>query len=346
MRGLKKLGASALLIAIVAGTTAGHISEAAVSTEASSVYLDGKKLTFTADPVAIEGATLVPMRAIFEAQGAKVFWDNKTQTVSAAKGSTNLTYQIGQAYAYRNQDRIPLASPGRIIAGSTMVPLRFMSELLGNVVQWHGYSGSITISSATAYENTVDYGVNLRTVPSSQEGIPIYRMLAKGEKIHVIREIDANWLEVQTQDKHIGFVSAKPMYTNYRSPQLAERQAAAIIAFGSQYLGTPYEFGASSNQTATFDCSSFVRHLFSEVLSIDLPRVSYDQATQGIEVGWDALRPGDLLFFKARGLDIGHVGIYVGNNQILHTYSKEKGVHFMELDEKWKKRFVTARRVL
>ncbi len=57
------------------------------------------------------------------------------------------------------------------------------------------------------------------------------------------------------------------------------------------------------------------------------------------------LRKGDLLFFSARKLDIGHVAIYAGNNQILHTYSKELGVHVESFDGQWKKRFVTARRV-
>ncbi|WP_311202252.1 NlpC/P60 family protein [Paenibacillus sp. p3-SID1389] len=70
------------------------------------------------------------------------------------------------------------------------------------------------------------------------------------------------------------------------------------------------------------------------------------QAKEGKEVSLDELRKGDLLFFSARGLDIGHVGIYIGDNQILHTYSKEKGVHIEAFDGQWKKRFVTARRVL
>ena len=110
-------------------------------------------------------------------------------------------------------------------------------------------------------------------------------------------------------------------------------------------MGTPYEFGAASGQTNTFDCSSFVQYVFNEVLSIDLPRVSYDQALHGKEVGIDEIRKGDLLFFTARGLDIGHVGIYAGDGRILQTYSKELGVHITAFDEKWKKRFVTARRL-
>ncbi|MCD9022848.1 stalk domain-containing protein [Cohnella silvisoli] len=310
------------------------------------IYLDGKKLSLTTDPVVINGNTLVPMRSLFEAQSAKISWDNDTQTVTANKGSITFTYRIGETAAYKNQERILLTQPGKVINGFTMVPLRFISETLGDLVKWHPYSGDIAISSSTDYETTITYGVNLRASPDSLTKTPVYRMMPKGEKIHVLREIDADWLEVRTQDGIIGFTSAKPLYTDYASQSIAELQADKLIAYGEQYLGTPYEFGASLDQTSTFDCSSFVHHVFKEVLSIDLPRVSYNQAEKGKEVGLGDLRKGDLLFFTARGLDIGHVGIYVGDNRILHTYSKEKGVHFEEFNDKWKKRFVTARRII
>jgi len=352
MRGFKSVGSATILAILLTGAASADTSEAAANTAntvnaaASKVYLDGKPLAFATEPIVIGGTTLVPMRSIFEAEGAKVSWDNRKQTVTATKGDKTVVYRIGDATAYDNQTSVTLSRPGAVINGVTMVPLRFMSETLGNLVQWHSYADSITISSATRLENTVRYGVNLRTAPSTEPEVPVYRMMNKGENIHVIREMDGNWLEVQTQDKRIGFISAKPLYTDYTSPQLAENQADQLIAYGAQFLGTPYEFGASSDQTATFDCSSFVRHVFNEVLSLELPRVSYDQAEKGREVGINELRKGDLLFFSARGLDIGHVGIYAGNNIILHTYSKEKGVHFMELDDKWMKRLVTARRVL
>ncbi|MFD0714370.1 stalk domain-containing protein [Paenibacillus sp. GCM10027626] len=338
----RRIGTTALLMLMLAGAGTAHVS---ANAGVGSIYLDGKPIAFSADPVVKESTTFVPMRSIFEAQGAKVTWNNKTQTVTAVKGGSTLTYRIGDTVAFINQERLTLAKSGTIMNGVTMVPLRFISEALGNVVQWHAYSGSISISSATNYENTVRYGVNLRKAPSAEENAPVYRLIPKGERIHVIREIDANWLEVQTADKRIGFISAKPLYTDYTSPALTERQADELIAYGSQFFGTPYKFGASSDQTSTFDCSSFVRHVFKEVLSLELPRVSYDQAEKGKEVSVDELRKGDLLFFSARGLPIGHVGIYAGNNQILHTYSKEKGVHIGELDDKWMKRFVTARRV-
>lgn len=310
-----------------------------------SVYLNGHPLTFPVQPVIEEGYCLVPMRAIFEAEGAKVSWDKRTATVTAVKDGTALTYRIGESVAYDNLKPLTMPIPGQVIDGTTLVPLRFVSETLGNLVKWHDYSKSITISTSREFETTVEYGVNLRAAPGKDADAGILRMLSKNERIHVIREVDPYWLEVQTKDDAIGFVSSKPMYTDYSSPALAKMQGDELLAAGSRFIGTPYEFGAESGQTDTFDCSSFVRYLYKEVLSIDLPRVSYDQAKEGTEVGLDQLREGDLLFFGARGLEIGHVAIYAGNGRVLHTYSKERGVHFMDLDDNWKKRLVTVRRV-
>lgn len=318
---------------------------AAANEQSPALLLDGKPLVLPVQPVIENGVSYVPLRPIFEAQGAKVSWDEPKHTVTATKESNLITYQMGTMFAYKNNNQLALPVPGKVINGSSMVPLRFISELLGNVVQWHAYSQTISISSANTFETEITYGANLRSLPNSTNEASVIRMLPKGQRIHVIREIDANWLEVQTVDKTIGFMSAKPKYTNYSSPSLTMKQADQIIAFGSTYFGTHYEFGASPNQTKTFDCSSFVKHVFEQVLSVDLPRLSYDQAKEGKEVKVDDLRKGDLMFFSARGLDIGHVGIYAGDGKILHTYSDKLGVHIAEFTGQWKTRFVTARRV-
>ncbi|MDR6884993.1 stalk domain-containing protein [Bacillus sp. 3255] len=338
----KGLQTGAACIALMTGLLPGAVVHAEANSN-PSVYLDGRLLSFETPPVIEDGYCLVPLRAIFEAEGAKVSWDETTRTVTAVKDNIEFTYQIGAMTASKNKQTLDMPISGKIIAGNTMIPLRLISETLGNLVKWHDYDRSITISSAKSYETAIEYGVNLRDAPNT--GSQVLRMIPKKENIHVIRELNANWLEVQTKDGAIGFLSADPQYTDYAAPALAEQKADELIALGVKFLGTPYEFGASSSQTATFDCSSFVRYLFKEALSIDLPRVSYEQAEVGKDVGLDELRKGDLLFFTARGLDIGHVGIYAGDGKILHTYSKELGVHIADFDDKWKKRFVKAKRL-
>ncbi|MEW6183329.1 MAG: copper amine oxidase N-terminal domain-containing protein [Bacillota bacterium] len=125
---------------------AGGIAPAAA---AITVKIDGQRLSFGLDPSPqiIQGRTLVPLRAIFEALGAEVQWQATTQTVIATKGSTTITLCVGQREALRNTEKITLDVPAMIIKGRTMVPLRFVSEALGTNVSWDGESQTVRIST-------------------------------------------------------------------------------------------------------------------------------------------------------------------------------------------------------
>ncbi|WP_246333867.1 C40 family peptidase [Thermoactinomyces mirandus] len=132
-----------------------------------------------------------------------------------------------------------------------------------------------------------------------------------------------------------------------QSNELQAALADKIIATGEKYLGTPYEFGAKSGQTNTFDCSSFVQHVYKEN-GIDLPRNSRQQSQVGQTVSKSEIQKGDLLFFELRSNPgrIGHVGIYAGNNKILHTWGPG-GVRYDDLSDGWlKEGFVKAKRVI
>lgn len=122
--------------------------------------------------------------------------------------------------------------------------------------------------------------------------------------------------------------------------------ANKVIAYADNYLGTPYKFGASTNTTRYFDCSSFTHHVF-EKFGWDLPRTARAQAKVGRYVSKSNLKKGDLVFFKvpSRGNFIGHVGIYAGNGKMIHTFG-EGGVKFSSINTSyWKKNYATARRI-
>ena len=80
---------------------------------------------------------------------------------------------------------------------------------------------------------------------------------------------------------------------------------------------------------------SFVKTVFAEY-GITLPRVSRDQAKEGKFVSKSNLQTGDLVFFTTvdSGKNIGHVGIYVGNGNMIHTYG-EGGVKFTSMNKEW-----------
>jgi len=90
-------------------------------------------------------------------------------------------------------------------------------------------------SSATSnYETEVEWGVNLRSAPSTSS--QVYRMLPKGENIHVLHQVNSYWLQVQTQDGQIGYISADSKYTDYHSSQAT---STGTIASGVNLRSTP-----------------------------------------------------------------------------------------------------------
>ena len=110
-------------------------SEGKVS-DTIKVTVDGKLLVFDVLPTIVDGRTLVPMRAIFEALRATVEWNGKNRTVVAIKGETKIDFYLESRYPVVSGRKTELDVPARIIKGRTMVPVRFIAESLGAKVEW------------------------------------------------------------------------------------------------------------------------------------------------------------------------------------------------------------------
>ncbi|HEY0178702.1 MAG TPA: C40 family peptidase [Dokdonella sp.] len=94
-----------------------------------------------------------------------------------------------------------------------------------------------------------------------------------------------------------------------------------------------------------FDCSGFVRYVFSHTLGQDLPPNSAEQFRAGTKVAREELKTGDLVFFRTHGKRISHVGIYLGGGRFIHSPSSGKRVSISDLDDAyWAKRYVGAKR--
>lgn len=128
------------------GKADNNIGKSTSDNEDISVILNGSKLLFKQSPVIENGTTLVPMRAIFEAMGATVDWDNENKTVTSVKDSITIKLTLDNIIALVNDKEISLAVPAKLINGNTMVPLRFISESLGAEVKWDGESKTVIIN--------------------------------------------------------------------------------------------------------------------------------------------------------------------------------------------------------
>ncbi len=112
-----------------------------------------------------------------------------------------------------------------------------------------------------------------------------------------------------------------------------------VVGVAMQYLGTPYVWGGSS--PAGFDCSGFVQYVFAQV-GVALPHHAASQFSYGVDVPRDQLQPGDLVFFDG----LGHVGIYVGDNQFIHSPHTGDVVKISPIDGWYDSGWVGARRLL
>lgn len=114
-----------------------------------TVLYNNKKVVFDQPPVAESGRTLVPFRAVFEAMGADVDWIGESRTAVGVRGNTIIALQLGNNIANVNNKKITLDVPANAINGRTLVPLRFVAESLGALVDWDGNTRTVTIDELT-----------------------------------------------------------------------------------------------------------------------------------------------------------------------------------------------------
>lgn len=210
----------------------------------------------------------------------------------------------------------------------------------------------------------VIYGVNMRKTPGTSG--EVVRMLTKGEELLVLEKANDSWYKVRDAAGVEGYASISTKYiklnTSVYKMKLPQGDLIeAFIAEGMKYMGTPYEFGSTRFDISTFDCSDFVLQAFWNVTGTALPsdsrgQASYVQDLSGVEMNWKNLKRGDLMFFmsyagskasdyaKVNRLteEVTHVAIYLGNGQMLHTYSPESGgVRIDTIDGKtWEYRYL------
>ena len=117
--------------------------------------------------------------------------------------------------------------------------------------------------------------------------------------------------------------------------------AAALVAAESR-IGAPYRYGGAGPDA--FDCSGLVAYAYRQA-GVTLPRTAEQQYATVTPVPRRELRPGDLVFFRANGRNIGHVGIYAGEERFVDAPQSGGTVRVANLDDSWyRERYVGAGR--
>ena len=237
----------------------------------------------------------------------------------------------------------------------------------------------------TAEENKTAYikydSVNLRKEPSADS--TILQKLKLNEEVSIIEEVDSIWCKVSI-DGATGYISKELLSdtkqeekkeettnTTSRDGESVTRENVKeetkennsksetsnnktstsktneIVEYAMKYLGCDYVYGGSSPKG--FDCSGFTSYVYKK-FGYNLSRSSGGQANDGTKVNKADLQPGDLVIYKNQSLTrIGHVGIYIGNNKMIHASEPGVGVTITDIDSKahkYPQRFVMGRRIV
>ena len=139
---MKKIISTLLIITLILS-----LNISVFANDEITVKLNGSEISFDVPPQLINNRTMVPLRAIFEALGATVDWNNETQTVTSTKDNATISLTIDSPTMYVNGVAVTIDSPACLISGRTLVPVRAISEAFGIIVEWDGDTKTVIITT-------------------------------------------------------------------------------------------------------------------------------------------------------------------------------------------------------
>ena len=259
-------------------------------------------------------------------------------TVEELKGANNL---VGNAI----KPRQVLVIPPRTVAtadsaGGTIYKVK-KSETLSRIAQKTG----VTVAELKRFNNLSSSRVKAGKVLALKESAPLEEPRAKVAKKLQLRHSDFfNEKDYEQSLQELTELEPEGKFDLRKSTELKVDGMKELKKSAYGFLGTRYRFGGSS-RSGGIDCSSFVQKVFREQ-EVMLPRTAREQFEVGSAVAPGDLQKGDLIFFSTYASYASHVGIYLGNNKMIHASSRDRRVVISPMNTSYyRSRFLGAKRI-
>ena len=176
-------------------------------------------------------------------------------------------------------------------------------------------------------------------------GLSAFVLFTSGCSVQAQRQAAPYYTQQPAQQRYTppprsAYNNSQPLYNqqqpNY-SPALEAR--GNIVQLALQELGTPYKYGGSHPKEG-FDCSGLMTYIHKNGAGVKIPRTAAQQRNRSRTVAYNALQPGDMLFFKT-GSKTNHVGVYIGDRKFVHAPNRRSRVKVTSMDNSyWHSKFV------
>lgn len=161
----------------------------------------------------------------------------------------------------------------------------------------------------------------------------VITLIPRGEQLEVGSIMDNGWVQFMLDDEE-AYVSGEYVDVKERLETAVSLQElrygqgvsdtrVSLVQYAKQFIGNPYVWGGTS-LTNGADCSGFTMSIYKKY-GVSLPHHAASQAQLGTKISLAEAQPGDLVFYAKNG-SINHVGIYIGNGQIVHASSPKTGI--------------------
>ena len=312
-----------------------YIVVSAISSgESTQTPSTGKKGTVTASTLNIRSGASTSYSIV-----TKAYKGNTVEILESSNGWHKVKLsngKIGWASAqYISTSSVDNTTNGNTSQESTQTPST-------------GKKGTVTASA-----------LNIRSGASTSSSI--VTKAYKGNTVEIL-ESSNGWHKVKLSNGKIGWASTQYISTSgdntnsgntsqesTQSPSNNQSNTSskvqAIVNTAKAQIGKKKAWGAEGPNA--FDCSGLTYYIYKQN-GITIPRTSREQSNFGTTVSKSNLQPGDLLFFSTDGSGgVSHVGIYVGNGQMVHVSSSKNSVISTSINTSyWQKAYIRAKRVL